>query len=664
MNKSGIYRLGIATILLWLAVFPQPKHPARADVNLPNGFVVEQLAGGLSSVTAMSIANDGRIFIAYQAGQIVMVYPGEGQVHIGSVKASPNWERGLDGLILDPNFMNNGYLYASYTTTSPFLHQRITRLTVIGNFILPGSEVVLYEMDETKQNYHLGGGMAFGKDGKLYIGSGDANGEDPQSLKNTSGKILRINTDGSIPDDNPFYNRTSDKYRAIYAYGFRNPFTIAAQPGTNRIYVNDVGQNDWEEINELVAGGNYGWPREEGLTNDPQYINAIHNYTHGTTNSTGCAVIGGTFYNPIRQNFPSVYLGKYFFADFCQGWIRMLDPKTASASSPYNAETFATGFFGMAITHLLTGPDGALYMITRGGTRAEEGFTSLDNGMLFRIRYANYNGPSIVSQPSNKNISGGTTATFQVDVSGNPPFTYQWQRNGVDIEGATHQSYTTPFVNIEENGARYRVVVSNDFASINSTEAVLTVIANKPPESYINLPLPNQYVSPGDVIQFSGYGTDPESGYLNADNLIWSVRMIHGDHTHPVMLPVRGVAEGTFTVPTDSHMPEDIFYRVYLTSSDGAFTNVATRDLYPLLATPTPAPAQTGPDATATPTPTPDPNATPEGEMTPPPDGTFTPTPTPTITPTPSKTPTPTPTLPTIQSSEIHLPFIIRSNNK
>ena len=99
-----------------------------------------------------------------------------------------------------------------------------------------------------------------------------------QAMTTLQGKLLRLNPDGSIPDDNPFYHTAHGKYRAIWALGLRNPFTFAVQPGTGRILINDVGQGTWEEINEGVAGANYGWPVTEGPTSDPRFRGPIHHY--------------------------------------------------------------------------------------------------------------------------------------------------------------------------------------------------------------------------------------------------------------------------------------------------------------------------------------------------------------------------------------------------
>src|SRR5439155_25416499 len=145
----------------------------------------------------------------------------------------------------------------------------------------------------------------------------NANGATSQTLSNLLGKMLRINADGTIPTDNPFYNSALGNNRAIWALGLRNPFTFAFQPGTPRMFINDVGQSTWEEIDDGIAGSNYGWPTTEGPTSNPAFRSPIYFYGHGTTNTTGCAIVGGAFYNPPVLQFPSSYLGKYFFADLC-----------------------------------------------------------------------------------------------------------------------------------------------------------------------------------------------------------------------------------------------------------------------------------------------------------------------------------------------------------
>src|SRR5438105_1496541 len=144
--------------------------------------------------------------------------------------------------------------------------------------------------------------MDFAPDGKLYVGVGEnGNGANSQTLANRLGKMLRINADGSIPTDNPFYNVASGPNRAIWALGLRNPFTFSVQPGTGRIFINDVGQSTWEEIDDLVKGGNYGWPATEGPTDNPNFISPVFAYQHDTGEPQGRAITGGAFYNPATN---------------------------------------------------------------------------------------------------------------------------------------------------------------------------------------------------------------------------------------------------------------------------------------------------------------------------------------------------------------------------
>jgi glucose/arabinose dehydrogenase len=151
--------------------------------------------------------------------------------------------------------------------------------------------------------------------------------------------------------------------------GLRNPFKFAVQPGAGTIFINDVGADAWEEINRGASGANYGWSLCEGNHDNPNrpgsvncsgapYTAPVHEYAHGSTDTTGCSITGGTFYNPTTIQFPSGYVGDYFFADFCSGWIRTYDPTTGAASG------FATGL-EMPID-LEASKAGQLYYLTRG----------------------------------------------------------------------------------------------------------------------------------------------------------------------------------------------------------------------------------------------------------------------------------------------------------
>src|SRR5262249_34849079 len=142
--------------------------------------------------------------------------------------------------------------------------------------------------------------------------------------------------------------------RAIWALGLRNPFTFAFQNGTGQMFINDVGESTWEEIDLGVAGTNYGWPVCEGACGSPNFLNPIFQYSHV---NGACAITGGAFYNPAVNQFPAEYTGVYFFADLCGGWIHKLDPA-------HQVSDFATGLSNPV--DLKVSADGSLYYLERG----------------------------------------------------------------------------------------------------------------------------------------------------------------------------------------------------------------------------------------------------------------------------------------------------------
>lgn len=326
-------------------------------ITLPDAFQEDFLGGGLSQPTAMEFAPDGRIFVAEKAGKVRIVENGTLlATPFLTVPVNTFSERGLVGITLDPDFATNGFVYLYYTTPGPSILNRVVRFTadpMNPNQVLPGSDMPLLDGIPSLGGNHNGGGMHFGPDGKLYIAVGDS-GITPQNapkLNSLSGKILRINADGTIPTDNPFFN-TPGARQEIFARGFRNPFTFAIS-AAGRILVNDVGQRTFEEIDDVMAGKNYGWPTLEGPGVQPGLVPPIYFYSHRA--SGGDAITGGVFYEDTV--FPTPYQGNYFFADFLRGFIRRLDPSDGN-----KVHLFAQKVPGPV--DLDVGPDGNLYVLS------------------------------------------------------------------------------------------------------------------------------------------------------------------------------------------------------------------------------------------------------------------------------------------------------------
>jgi len=303
---------------------------------------------GFSKPIDLHHAGDGtnRIFIVEQEG-IIKVFPNSGSVASAdtfldlSNIVSTGSERGLLGLAFHPDYKNNGYFYVNFTIGGP------TR-TLISRFEVSSanpdsadetSEVNLITFNQP-DTHHNGGWLGFEpNDGFLYIATGDGgHAGDPddnaQDVTNFLGNFLRINVDSvdsgmqyAIPLDNPFYNSTGDTVREIFAWGFRNPWRNSFDPVTGWLWAADVGQNNWEEIDIIANGKNYGWSSCEGMheyppnsspCDNPEYINPIWEYDH----DKGCSVTGGYVYR--GQNIPGL-IGKYIYGDYCQKTVWSLD---------------------------------------------------------------------------------------------------------------------------------------------------------------------------------------------------------------------------------------------------------------------------------------------------------------------------------------------------
>ncbi len=342
---------------------------ARATV--PAGFTETLVAGTVSSPTAMAFAPDGRIFVTQQGGSLRVIENGSLlAAPFVSLSADSAGERGLLGVAFDPNFAANHFVYLYYTVPGSPPHNRVSRFTASGNLAVAGSELPILDLDNlSAATNHNGGAIHFGPDGKLYVAVGEnANPANSQTLGNRLGKLLRISSDGSIPTDNPFFNTATGQNRAIWALGLRNPFTFAFQPGAGgRMFVNDVGNTTCEEIDEGGAGRNYGWAPDCPRNTSP-FIDPLYCYTHGQTvtgcdtESGSCAITGGAFYNPMTPQFGAAYVGDYFFADLCGGWIHRLDLSSAAPT----AIPFASGLSNPVDLHV--SDDGSLYYLVRGGS--------------------------------------------------------------------------------------------------------------------------------------------------------------------------------------------------------------------------------------------------------------------------------------------------------
>lgn len=521
----------------------------------PADFGQVLVTNGISNPTVMAFAPDDRVFVAQQNGSLRVIKNGTLlAAPFVTLPVNSSGERGLIGIALDPDFATSNFLYLYYTVPGSPAHNRISRFTANGDIAQVGSEVVVLELDPlSSATNHNGGAMHFGKDGKLYVAIGEnANSVNAQNLDTYHGKLLRINKDGSVPDGNPFISGSEQRKR-VWAYGLRNPYTFAIHPETGRILLNDVGQVTWEEVNDATIGGqNFGWPTTEGTFNQntyPGFTNPIYAYAHGSGDGKGCAITGGTFFSPIESNYPSQYAGKYFIQDLCNSWINAIDV----SGNPGIRSPFATAVAGNGLSITL-GNDGNLYYLSRS------------TGALYKIIYNQTTVPYITNQPTAVTVAERQAAHLSVSALGSTPLSYQWQKDMVDVPGATGSSLIVNNASFADTGM-YRVIVSNAVGEAISTEVPLSVVINEIPVAEINTPLVGSTYAAGTTIDFEGIGKDVEDGMLLQQAMHWAINFHHDQHQHD-QPPIEGVFGGSFMVPNEGETSENVWYRIILTVTD------------------------------------------------------------------------------------------------
>lgn len=346
------------------------------------GFDETTVAKGFAAPVAIAFLPSGRMLVAELGGGL---YVSDGiNTLLTTIPVAPtcdvlDFETGLLGIAVDPNFDTNGYIYLYRTNDHGHAcnyppdgwTNEVIRVTMgPGDTIDLDTLTVLLPGIRCLWGYHNGGGLRIGPDQKLYVGVGDSYDGDEgatgpgtstniyaQDLNALEGKVLRLNLDGTIPSDNPFEGQL-DKRGEIWAYGFRNPFRFAFDPTNDRLWLGDVGQDDVEEVDIVAKGKNYSWPHCEGnLPNGclgNQEVAPVFTYQH-TGPEPDRAITGGGFSGELF----GARARDYFYGDFETSEIYRLRPNTGRTGVVGGAEVFVTEADGPVDVQF--GSDGALY---------------------------------------------------------------------------------------------------------------------------------------------------------------------------------------------------------------------------------------------------------------------------------------------------------------
>jgi len=398
----------LACLALMLTAGPAAAAPTFSYPGFQDSFVAS--AG---QPTSVAFTPEGRMLVSEQAGRVLLQEPGASTTSTAldiSAKVCSDQERGMMAVQADPAYASNHFIYVYYTwnrfggaclygsngdTNLPV--NRVSRFVLGSNGVAdPASETVLIDGIPAPEGYHIGADLQFGKDGLLYVSTGDGGCDYAEpvwcdSYNDASrdefvllGKVLRITRDGAIPAGNPYQGAGTarcnvtgitdpgKRCQETFAWGLRNPFRMAFDPNAagTRFFINDVGDITWEEVDLGTAGADYGWNLREGPCppgttsgcgpTPPGLTDPIHSYRH----DTGCMSITGGAFVPAGI-WPVDHDGAYLYADLVCGKIFRMKPVPGGG---YAVSDFASGFGSYSLVSTTFGPSGsgqALYYVTR-----------------------------------------------------------------------------------------------------------------------------------------------------------------------------------------------------------------------------------------------------------------------------------------------------------
>ncbi|MFC0106388.1 PQQ-dependent sugar dehydrogenase [Kibdelosporangium aridum] len=617
-----------------------------ASAAVPAGFTDTAVISGLSAPTQAAFAPDGRVFIAEKSG-IIKVYDGLGDTTptvFADLRPQVHdfWDRGLLGLALDPQFPATPHVYVLYTydylgwgdvcpdppgaTNQGCLVQgRLSRLIANGN-TASAEQVVLTDWCQQYPSHSIGS-LAFGPDGALYVSGGDGASfnfadwgqvgnpcADPpgaagtnlspptaeggalrsQSVRRAStqprtldGTVIRINpSTGAGMPGNPFASSTDANARRVIAYGLRNPFRMGIRPGTNELWVGDVGWGTWEEVNRISNIGdgvaeNFGWPCYEGNARQSGYDNAnlnscenlygtgqnaphlAYNHSNNVVSGDGCptgsSAVGGIAFEN-NSNYPAEYRGALFFADASRGCIWAMRRNASGTPDPSMITPFVTG--ANVPVHVLSGPGGDIFYVT------------LNGGQLRRVSYPTGNRPPTAVATANP-TSGALPLNVQFNGSGSSDpdaqtLAYAWDLDGdgaFDDSTAVNPTWTYTTDGIVS--VKLRVT---DPGGLSDTATVVVTAGNPvnpDPVPVIDSPDSSLRWKVGDPITFSGHAMDAQDGSLPASALSWQLILQHcpsNCHSHTVQ-SFLGAGNGSFSAP-DHEYPS--YLELVLTARDSS----------------------------------------------------------------------------------------------
>lgn len=653
-------------IRLIITLFTLITFVAKAQV--PNGFVDQVHSSNWQNPTGLVFDSNGKMYVWEKDGKVYVVENNVKTLFLDiSEEVATYGDYGILGFALDPNFINNGHVYLYYVVDRHYLLNygtegydpnnslegatiaRVTRYTTptpeIPTTVDYGSRLVL--LGETKSTgipitgtNHAGGGMAFGNDGSLFIGSGDGglgvdydgealadgiiseaeNVEDRvyrcQMINSHNGKIIRINAmNGDGFADNPFFdpNAPRSAQSRVWALGFRNPFRLSVRPNSGypgTLYIGEVGWNHREELNVITTGGqNFGWPIYEGndkstLWTSPTYtppsykkptVEWIHDgsqedlsarviindmaHTVGSEEFPGTNFTGTCSIGGVWYTgtaFPEEYRNTYIFADFTPGWIKSFS--FDNSQNPTAFRDLHTSALG-AVSLAYNPVDQSIYYVKLG----------FNEGEPMEVRKISYvSGTNIAPTArftaSTKNGTSPLNVAFDAatstDYENTSTLTYSWDFGDGQTGSGINPSHT--FDNGSSNPQAFRVKLTvTDEGGLTDTTSTVVSLNNTPPvinsTSVDNINFFNNNGS--DIIYLSAQATDNEEASSQL-TYRWTVRLHHDEHSHPALDVTNPTSQVNLEiVPCDGHL---YFYRVTLRVTDSyGLSTISTKDIYP-----------------------------------------------------------------------------------